>query len=78
MVLVTEGILEIVERIELIEFHEIIDSDHRGYLIDLNLKAYFDWRMDSSAFGSVEVLGEEECGISKHAGECEDEKSSAT
>ena len=35
-VLVSEGIINIVEGIELIECNEIVDSDHRGYLTDLN------------------------------------------
>ena len=37
-VLGSEGISNIVEGIELIEWKEIIDSDHRGCLIDLNLE----------------------------------------
>ena len=40
-VLVSEGMLNVVEGIELIECNEIVDSDHRGYLTDLNLETYF-------------------------------------
>ena len=40
--LVSVGMFEIVEVIELIECNEIVDSGNRGYLIDLNLEAYFD------------------------------------
>ena len=34
--------LNIVEGIELIECDEIIDSDHRGHLTDLNLEIFFE------------------------------------
>ena len=41
-VLVSEGMLNVVEGIELIECNEIVDSDHRGYLTDLNLEMHFE------------------------------------
>ena len=34
-----EGVMKIVNMIELIECNEIVDSDHRGYLTDINLEA---------------------------------------
>ena len=40
--LVSEGMFEIVEGIDSIELNEIVNSDHREYVIDLNLEAYFD------------------------------------
>ena len=36
-----EGIIRIVEGIELIEFNEIVDSYHRGCLTELNLEIFF-------------------------------------
>ena len=41
-ILGSEGIMNIVERIELIECDEIVDSDHRVYLVDLNLETHFE------------------------------------
>ena len=40
-ILVTEGVLEYVTSIELIEQHKIIDSDYREYLINSDIKSYF-------------------------------------
>ena len=37
-------------------------------------KRYFEGRLDSSGIGSIEVLNEKECGISKHAIEYEDDE----
>ena len=42
VVLVTEGTLEILEGFEFIECHDVVDSDHRGFSIDLNLEVHFD------------------------------------
>ena len=41
-VLGTEGVMNIVDGIELIECNEKVDSDHRGYLIDVNLEEFFE------------------------------------
>ena len=41
-VLVSEGMLNVAEGIELIECNKIVDSDHFGYLTDLNLETYFE------------------------------------
>ena len=41
-------------------------------------KTDFEWRLDSSGIISSEVSYEEECDISKHAVECEDEDCLAT
>ena len=41
-VLGSEGIMNIVEGIELIEYNEILDSNHRSYLADLNLETHFE------------------------------------
>ena len=40
--LVSEGMLNVAEGIELIECNKIVDSDHFGYLTDLNLETYFE------------------------------------
>ena len=40
-VLVSEGMLNVVEGIELIECNEIVDSDHRGWLTNVNLETHF-------------------------------------
>ena len=42
VVLVSEEVLEIIEGIALIEWNEIVDSDYRGYLLDLDLEEYFN------------------------------------
>ena len=46
-VLVSEGTMRIVEVIKLTECNEIVDSDHRGYLIDLSLEALFEEEFNS-------------------------------
>ena len=38
----SEGLLNIVKDVELIEYNEIVDYDHRGYLTDLNLEVNFE------------------------------------
>ena len=38
----SKGISQIVKGMDLIECNEIVDSDHRGHLIDLNLEVCFD------------------------------------
>ena len=40
--LVTEGLLNTVEDIELIKWNGIVDSDHRGHLTDLSLEVCFE------------------------------------
>ena len=42
IVLASEGILETVEGIKLIEYNEIVNPDYRGYFIALHLEEYFD------------------------------------
>ena len=39
--LVTEGTLRMIEVIKSTDFCEIIDSDHRGYLVDVYFEIYF-------------------------------------
>ena len=39
--LVSEGMMNTVEGINPIEWNKIVDSDHRSYLIHLNLEMYF-------------------------------------
>ena len=41
-VLVSEGMSNVVEGIELIEYNEIVDSEHHRCLTDLNLEACFE------------------------------------
>ena len=47
-VLRIEGVMKIVNMIELIECNEIVDSGHRGYLTDINLEAWFEEKINSS------------------------------
>jgi len=38
----TSGLINNIEGCELINYNQIIQSNHRGYLIDLNLEQYFN------------------------------------
>ena len=38
----TEGVMNVVDGIEVIEWNEIVDSDRRGCLTDINLEACFE------------------------------------
>ena len=40
-ILETEGMLRCVTWIELVESHEALESNHRGYLIDTGMSDYF-------------------------------------
>ena len=46
-VLWSEGKIIIAEGIELIKCNEILDSDNRGHLIDLNLETCFEEKFDN-------------------------------
>ena len=41
-VLVTTGLLEFIDGSKLIDFNEVIFTDHRGYITDLVLEEYFN------------------------------------
>jgi len=38
---ITSRVINFIEGCELINYNQIIESDHRGYLIDINLEQYF-------------------------------------
>jgi len=37
-----DSILEMVDGYEITHFEELLYTDHRGYIVDFNLKAYFE------------------------------------
>ena len=43
----SESILSFVEGCRLYEINEILDTNHRGYIIDIDLKEYFDQEFSS-------------------------------
>jgi len=38
----TEGIISYIEGCKMLSFEEIVFSDHRSYVIDINLEEYFE------------------------------------
>ena len=44
---VSEGLIEFVEGLKLIPHNEIVQSDHRAYIIYVNLKYYYNDKMSS-------------------------------
>ena len=42
LIAVSEGLIEFVEGSKLIHHNEIIFSDHRAYIIDINIEEYFN------------------------------------
>ena len=42
IIAVSPGLIEVVEGCVLLEINNIVISDHRSYIIDLNLQRYFD------------------------------------
>jgi hypothetical protein len=44
---VSEGLMEFVEGLKLIHHNEIIFSDHRAYIVDINIEDYFNDQMSS-------------------------------
>jgi len=38
----SEGIFEYIEECQLLDYNQIIFSDHRSYIIDVNIKDYFN------------------------------------
>ena len=40
-------IISYIERCKLIEANEVVLSDHRGYLVDINFELYFNEQMSS-------------------------------
>ena len=38
---VTQGILEYIEECTLLSHNEIIPSNHRAYMVDINMEEYF-------------------------------------
>ena len=44
---VSEGLIEFVESSKLIYHNEIIFSDHRAYIVDINIEEYFNNQMSS-------------------------------
>jgi len=41
-IVATEGIISYVEGCKILSFEEIVFSDHRSYVIDVNLEEYFE------------------------------------
>jgi len=39
---VSEGLIEYVEGVKLIPHNEIVNSDHRVYIVDINIEEYFE------------------------------------
>ena len=54
-VLATEGMLRNVKGIEIIECSKIIESDHRGYLTDVDFSDYFAEEFVERTYGAIEV-----------------------
>ena len=40
-IVASEGVMEYVEGYKLLDYNEIICSDHQAYIIDINFKEYF-------------------------------------
>ena len=41
-VLVTSSVIKFIKGCELINYDQIIETDHQGYLFDINLEQYFE------------------------------------
>ena len=41
-VAVSNSVVEFIDACELINFNQFIETDHRGYLVDINLELYFE------------------------------------
>ena len=39
---VSEGLIEYVEGVKLVPHNEIVNSDHRAYIVDINIEDYFE------------------------------------
>ena len=42
----SRGVIQVVIGCELVDFGEIINTDHRGFLVDIDLKAYFETEIE--------------------------------
>ena len=42
IVVISYGLVEYVKGSKLVEYDEIVNSDHRGYLVNINIVNYFD------------------------------------
>jgi len=51
-VLATEGVLQTIRESILIDFKEIIDTDHRGFIFDININEYFT--IEASMYDKIE------------------------
>ena len=40
--MVSSGLLEVIDRCKMINFNEIISTNYRGYIIDIDLEDYFN------------------------------------
>jgi len=41
-IFITEGVIEVIEESKLVEINNIVITDYRGYMFDMNIKSYFE------------------------------------
>ena len=53
-VMVTDGLMQAITESKLIDFNKIINTDYRGFLVDIDIKEYFS--VDSSIYDKAQHI----------------------